>query len=308
MRVRGVSLILLFGALASAQVGAAQAWTRPAGHAYVKLSRSVSIADYRFEVDGSRVRYDGTTLDASFSDNSHYAYVEYGLSSALTGILLLPLKRLSVNRPTGDMTRTGVGSIQLGVRYALQKALGIADERHRVAVNATLTLPAGYERNAAPALGSGQTDLDVVGAYGFSFYPVPVYAQAAVGYRYRSDFFGLSRTLDCSTGASDCFPAVTPEYDNEWLMRLEAGISPSPWLLVHAIASGTWSNGQPEIGFSVDNPIATRQRFTKVGGGVAVYPVPYVGLSVQYFETVSGKNTIDSGDWFFGIEYITDRR
>ncbi len=306
--MRAICLIVLAGALATAQTGSAQAWTRPAGHAYVKLSRGVSNADYRFEVDGSRVRYDGNAPEASFSDNSHYAYVEYGLSSRLTGVAMLPLKRLSVNRPTGDLTRSGLGSVQLGVRYALQQALGLSDERHRLAINATVSLPAGYERNAAPALGSGQTDVDVLGAYGFSFYPVPVYAQAAIGYRFRSDFFGLSRTRDCPSGATDCFPPLSPEYDNEWVMRAEAGVSPSSWLLIHAIAHGAWSNAQPETGFSAQNPIATRQRFTKVGAGVAVYPLPYVGISLQYFETVSGKNTIDSGDWFIGIEYITDRR
>ena len=309
-----------FIAAAAPENVSAQAWTRPAGHAYLKLSRGHAIATERFEVDGTRVAFDQSDANASFRDESYYLYGEFGISRRLTLVGQIPYKRLELRQASSDGAAGSVGSassagsvsrvssVQIGLRLAVQDWIGFTDDRHRTSLSGVLNLPTGYVRNHAPSVGAGQADFDAIAAYGLSMYPAPAYAQLAAGYRHRSNAYGLSRTVACDPPANGCVTAEELQYDNEWLLRAELGVTVGNRLLMQALVHGTWSNSPPESEFDPSNPIATRQRFTKVGVGGAVYPVPFLGVSVQVFDTIGGNNTIDTVDWFFGIEYITDRR
>ncbi len=287
----------------------AQAWTRPAGHAYVKLTRAYAEADERFDLTGRRVPYSSSDPNAAFRDDSYYLYAEYGVTGHLTLVGLVPYKQIEVRGSDDDRTAARPGSVELGIRYALQEHLGLTNDRHRVAISGNVTLPTGYVRNAVPSVGSGETAVDFRLAYGASAYPLPAYAQIATGYRIRTSMHALSRTVDCpDAAATTCIPGTLPELDNEWLLRGEAGVTLGTYVLLQMIVQGQWSNSPPESEFNPDNPVATRQRFMQAGVGVGVYPVPWLGISVQVFDKRSGKNTIDATDWFFGIELITDRR
>ncbi len=82
-------------------------------------------------------------------------------------------------------------------------------------------------------------------------------------------------------------------------------------VFLQALVNGVWSVDTPFIGFTAINPIPTLQRYIKTGAGFTLYPfrvtrmfeMSDLGLSVQYFLTPYGRNTIQSRDLFVGIEY-----
>ncbi|MDX1548737.1 MAG: hypothetical protein R3247_17195 [Rhodothermales bacterium] len=299
-------LSVLLGLMLLAPAAAAQAWTQAPGAAYVKLSHGRATASEQFRFDGETKPYADNVDGDAFFDRSLYLYAEYGLTETLTLVAVLPYKRLRVRDAAFDYESEGLGSVAIGLRTGLNGAFGVPADRHRLALNVLATVPTGYTRNFTPSVGSGQVDVQATLAYGASLWPLPGYAQAAVGYRYRSAFYALSATIDCQPGRDvNCIAAGEPKYDDELLFSAEAGVSLGRWALVQALGHGVWSNKPPdaETSFSVRNPIPTRQRYVKAGGGLTVYPVRALGLGVQVFFTPAGRNTVRSTDVFWGVEY-----
>lgn len=285
----------------------AQAWTQPRGEAYVKVSHGRSTAAEQYDFEGAVLPYADNVDGDAFFDRSLYLYGEYGLSDSFTLVALLPYKRLTVEDAAFEYTTGGIGSIMVGGRYNLKPLVGGAGTPQTLAVNAMFTLPAGYTRNFAPSIGPGQVDVQASLNYGVSLFPLPAYAQVGAGYRVRTDAFGLSGSTECQPGRDvNCVVDAQPAYDNEWLVNAEIGSTPQPWILVQGLLQGVFSANAPtaQTSFTASNPIATRQRFLKLGGGVTLYPIPQIGLSVQGFATPYGRNTIRSTDWFFGVEYL----
>lgn len=296
MRFSSLTTLLLLLCPLLAQ---AQAWTQPKGHGYFKVSYGQAGAGEQFDFAGDRIPYaEGVSGDA-FQDRSVYLYGEYGVTDRLTVVTLLPRKRLTVHTANGDEQSTdGLGSAMLGLRWrSTQTTLS------SLAINVAAVVPMGYARNRTPAIGPGQADVQANLAYGRSLYPLPGYAQASLGFRFRSEVYAFSRAIDCPTGTSTCQSDLQPSYDDEWLFAAEAGLSLDRWALLQVLTHGVWSNQPPETGFDPANPIPTRQRYFKAGLGVTLYPFPDVGLGVQYFTTPYGRNTVRSHDWFFGLEY-----
>jgi hypothetical protein len=282
----------------------AQAWTPARGGYYVKLSQGRASAAEQFTATGDPAPYMPEVTGKAFQDRSFYLYGEYGLTDRLALIALLPYKQVMVETPMGLHEIRDTGSLMLGLRTDLRPGLGLRNTRHAAALNTLLTLPTGYARNLSPSVGTGQADLQASLAYGASLHPLPLYAQASLGYRYRSNLYALSQSTDCTanTTSSPCLADLKPDYDNEWLFHAESGASLGRWALVQGLFQGTWSNQAPDTNFDPNNPLPTRQRFVKAGLGLTLYPIPQVGLSVQHFNTLTGRNTIDANDWFFGLE------
>ena len=311
--MRGVLYRFVFGfvLLFSAEVGAgearAQAWTQPREHAYLKLSHGRATASEQYRFDGEVAPYADDVDGDAFFDRSVYLYAEYGLTDDLTLVALVPYKRLRVQDAAFEQASEGFGSIQVGLRISLEDNLGIAGERHAVAANVSASVPTGYTRNFAPSVGSGQVDVQALFSYGASLWPVlPGYAQAALGYRYRSALYAFSEAIDCEDSAAvTCIPDTEPKFDDELLFSGEFGLSAGRWALVQVLAQGVWSNKPPnaETTFSPRNPIPTRQRYIKAGGGLTLYPFRALGLGVQVFFTPVGRNTVRSTDVFWGVEY-----
>lgn len=283
--------------------GQTQAWTHARGHYYVKLSQGRSTAAEQFTATGDLAPYLPGVTGEAFRDRSFYLYGEYGLTDRLTLVGLVPYKQLSVATPTGRHERRDTGSLMLGIRTDLRPGLGLQQSRHAAALNALLTLPTGYARNLSPSVGTGQADFQSSLSYGASLYPLPLYAQGSLGFRYRSNVYAFSQATDCPSSApSACIADVKPDYDNEWLLNAEVGASLNRWALVQGLVQGTWSNQKPDTNFDPSNPLPTRQRYFKAGVGLTLYPTSRLGLSVQFFNTLAGRNTLDANDWFFGLE------
>ena len=300
---RGVLVICLLGLAAGAR---AQAWPQAPGEAYVKLTLGNATASEQYRFDGARAPYADNVEGDAFFDESLYLYAEVGVSERLTLVAVVPYKTLRVLDAAFEYESRGLGSVMLGLRTDLKDDFGLRGDRHALAANLLLTLPTGYTRNFTPSVGPGQVDYQGTLAYGLSLYPAPAYAQAALGYRYRSAFYGFSTTIDCQEGQDvNCIAAAEPKYDDELLFSAEAGLSLGRWALLQLLGFGVWSNKVPdaETSFSARNPLPTRQRYLKTGAGLTLYPIPRLGLSLQVFGTPTGRNTVRSTDAFFGIEY-----
>jgi len=298
--------VLLVLGCAVTHLSTGQAWVQPRGHAYVKLSLGDATASEQYRFDGETKPYADNVEGEAFFDDSWYLYGEYGLTDNLTLVAVVPYKSLRVRDAAFDYASEGLGSLVLGLRTGLKKLVGLTADRHALAANVSLTLPTGYTRNFTPSVGAGQVDVQGTINYGVSLWPFPGYAQAGVGYRYRSALYGLSTALACQEGRDlNCVADVEPKYDDELLFSGEAGVSFGRWVLVQVLGHGVWSNRPPDVEttFSIRNPIPTRQRYLKVGGGVTLYPLRTLGLGVQVFFTPYGRNTVRSTDYFWGIEY-----
>jgi len=305
----GRNLILLSSclyllAMVAPHDSSAQAWPQRHGHTYLKLSHSRVVASQQWDFKGEKRPYSENFSGNAFLDRSFYLYGEYGLTDNVTLVALLPFKRLTVRDGDLEYNTDGLGSVTVGLRVGLKSFLKVRAPAHAVAVNVMATLPTGYTRNLSPSLGPGQADFQAVVSYGYSFYPLPFYAQAGLGYRVRTALYSFSSADSCPTGGMPgCVEDGRPEFGDEWLFSGELGGWLGHHALVQVLTQGVWSNLSPETGFNPINPVPTRQRFIKTGAGLTLYPVSKLGLSVLYFATPFGRNTIDSRDWFFGVEY-----
>ncbi len=289
------------------RAGSAQAWPQRRGHTYLKLSHSRVAASHQWDFNGDKKPYAENVAGNAFFDRSFYLYGEYGLTDNLTAVVLLPFKRITVRDGELEYTTEGLGSVTLGLRVGLKSFLKVSAPAHTFALNISATVPTGYTRNLSPSLGPGQADFQAVFSYGISLYPLPLYGQAGLGYRVRTAIYSLSSADVCPTDTTPgCVEDSRPEFTDEWLFSGEIG----GWLgrraLLQVLTQGVWSNLSPETGFNPINPVPTRERFIKTGAGLTLYPIPNLGMSVQYFATPFGRNTIDSSDWFFGVEYQFD--
>jgi hypothetical protein len=284
---------------------AAQSWPQSKGMSYIKLSYGSSTARDQFTFDGREKEYADNVDDNAFFDRSIYAYGELGLTDDITLLGSLPYKRVIIRDAAFRYRTFGFGSMQLGARVGLKPYLGLDSlPFDALAANVMLTLPTGYTRNLTPSVGSGQADAELYLSYGRSFYPADAYAQAGIGYRYRSSIYGLSKAVPCQEGSDkDCVADRTPVYGDEVFFGIEGGYTISKLVFVNLMARGSFSVKAPTEGFSVQNPIPTRQRYIKLGGTLAVFPVDDVSLNAQAFFTPYGLNTIKSFDLFLGVDY-----
>ena len=304
-------VILLAIWMAPALVNA-QAWTMPRGEAYVKFFYGKVTAAERYTFDGRATDYISGLAGDTFRDRSLYVYSELGLSDQFSLIFSAPYKRTFVRDHAFRFRIFGFGNISLGGRLALFPLLGIESKQGVLAVNTMLSVPAGYTRNYTPSTGAGQIDLQGSLFYGHSFSPLPAYSQVGIGYRHRSSWYWFSQYAPCRPGSDiHCIAGAQPDQGDEWLLHAEAGLSPLRGLvLLQILGAGIWSLKKPAVGFSAINPIPTHQRYIKLGAGVTIYPLRKLqtplyntlGLSLQYFETIFGRNTIKSTDLFVGVE------
>ncbi len=316
MPTRTVCLLALFLVPTLAR---AQAWTQEPGRVYLKVTQGFANASERYDAGGEVVPYD-PNLDPEedgtpFRDRSRYLYGEVGLAPSLTLFGSLPYKRLfvrdggfdaPVERRTSDL-----GSGVLGLRVGLTEVAGWNDSPNALAANVALILPLGYRRNVAPTVGPGQVDAQLTLAYGRSLWPLPAYAQAAVGYRHRSSVFDLSRVVACPAGPADAEEVCLDDggaevaYSDELLLKLEAGYTLFDRLLVQGLVDVVWSTAEPEVTVAEDGvqPEAfPQQRFVRTGLGATFAVFGETGLSVQAFTAPYARNALRSVEVFVGIE------
>lgn len=290
-----------------------QAWTQAKGQSYIKMFYGNITSAEQYTFDGRTTDYVQGLPGDTYKDRSLYLYSEVGVSDNLTLVVALPYKRTFVRDQAFRFRVFGLGTATVGGRMSLLPLFGVESSRNAVGVNLTAFVPMGYTRNYTPSTGTGQVDLQTSVFYGRSFYPFPAYLQFGSGYRIRSSQYFLSAATECRSGSDiHCISDVKPDFGNELVWHAETGISPfGGALFLQVLTTGTWSIAKPTVGFSANNPLPTHQRYAKAGVGGTIYPFRIIksetlsslGISMQYFTTPYGRNTINSRDVFVGLEF-----
>ena len=290
--------------LVSQNESAAQAWTQEPGTAYVKLSYGASTASDQFSFDGSKKPYADNVSENAFFDRSIFLYSAIGVVEGTTVVVSLPYKRLIIRDAAFRYRTFGIGSAVLGIRHDIGRYLGFLGSANALSLNLNAGFPLGYTRNYTPSTGAGQIDIESSAAFGRSFYPAPVYAQASVGYRHRTSWYGLSSAVECQEGVDIfCVADRKPNFNDELTYSAEVGASFANRFLAQLLVNGVWSTRAPVTGFTVTNPLPTRQRYVKVGGGLSARTIDKLSVSSQVFLTPSGRNAVQSIDIFLGLDY-----
>lgn len=296
------SIILLFGITFYSSF--AQAWVKSCGDVYVKFFYDAVTAKEQFAFDGAVKPMADNVSENAFFDRSLYLYAEGGLSNEITLSASLPYKRVITRDASFKYTTYAFGSAQIGTRYKLNELVGITGWADALATNFALTLPLGYTRNFTPSAGAGQVDAEISLNYGRSFHPIPAYAQAGLGFKYRSAIYALSKAVDCVEGVDkNCTPDKKADYGDEITFAISGGYNLTKWLLLTLQTSGVFSVSKPTEGFSVANPIPTKQRYLKIGAGVRTTPIENFGVSFDTAIIPSGSNIFKGIEMTLGLDY-----
>lgn len=305
-------LVAFCVSLLASSVAFAQAWTQSQGSVYFKTSYGTSTASDQFGFDGQVRPYADNVESDAFFDRSLYLYGEGGITDDLTLVISAPYKRVYVRDEDFRYRVRGLGDILIGGRYQIGRLMNFMPARAALSLNLNMTLPTGYTRNYIPTVGNGQIDVTSTIDFGYSFWEIGMYVQGNLGARFRTNAYGLSNAVDCQPGQSrGCFLDSKPDLGDELLSRLEIGYQAQlggTVLLVQSLNEAVISFSEPDVGFSVREPIPTRRRFIKTGLGLGFYPIREFGVSFQTLFTPWGRNSVRSVDMFIGLETALDFR
>lgn len=169
---RAIRLILTTVLLSFCQLGYTGAWTLEQGTGYNKIAVNVFQADEQFGI--------GQEGFEEFNDVTVNYYAEYGLTDKLTFIGQLPLRR-SRNETVDFITETtGIGDVDLGLRYNL------LNEKWVFSTQFLYKAPFLYDEDEELPLGNGQSDLEVRFQLGKSLHPYGYFGLEAA-YRFRAE-------------------------------------------------------------------------------------------------------------------------
>ena len=197
---------------------AAAQWTQGGpGRLWVKSALFVQKTSDRYTAIGRREPY-FTNGEA----DSKALFTEFilGLRPDLDLWVQVPYFDLTFRDDVQTLSKTGVGDVRAWLRWNVTKLNGGSTP---ITIRAGAKAPLGdspIDAQLIP-LGEGQWDIEAFGEIGHSFWPVPAYAIAWLGYRVR--FENTEQFNDPG---------------NEFVFLGEAGINPTPWTFVKATIDG----------------------------------------------------------------------
>ena len=174
-----------------------------------------------------------------------------------------------------DQTLTkGVADLSLKIRFT-------ALERNNLVVSteAGLWVPAGYDPDDTPPLGSGEFDAVAGVSAGLSLYPIPAYLSSSFGIRLRGGII-----------------------TNEFYGHAEGGAFAHPKLLIRGRLDLVESTSDNTTTFDVMEQV-TEQGYITVGPGVSVIASSSWQLHVDARWTVKGRTTSKIKSVGAGIAY-----
>jgi hypothetical protein len=294
----------------------AQAWTEEPGRLLVEVGVGLASASERFDAEGGRVPYDERLAEAGtpFSGFTASLRAEYGLAPLLTLWGTVPYHRLVVRDPSGaatvDREEADLGTATLGLRLGLGERVGLG-EGQALAVNLGVRLPLGYRRNVAPAVGSGQVDLEGMVGYSLRLVRLPVTLQAGAGYRYRTGIYAFSREASCpalppAEGEPACAEASGEgSYSDQLLAYARVGYDLLGRVHVQALADLAWSLDPPGAPLRVAGLVQPegfpRERALRVGGALTIPLFDDTELLGRALTTASGQDALAATEWSVGL-------
>jgi hypothetical protein len=128
------------------------------------------------------------TLSADVRDNVFQAYAEYGLPNDFTIAAMVPFKFLSATpyaQGAGKISNSGLGDLDISLRRSWY-----CEDGFTFAGELLLGLPIGSRKDANGLyLGDGEFNVNPRFLAGKSFYPIPLYLTAELGFNYRAQGF-----------------------------------------------------------------------------------------------------------------------
>ena len=289
-----ISLSLIIFSLFIPQTTLAGGWPQEKGRTFIKITYGSSSSNTVYRFDG-KTKYPtdnggATVRDYPLADRGLFFYLEHGVTSNLTLIADAALKRSIIISPLEQRRTTGFGDIGLSARYRF-----LNSGPHVLSGRAGFSLPTGYSRDLTPPLGNGNVNLSLAAEYGVSFYPIPAYATATVGYRARPSIYSFS-TLD------DESQTFEPDFADILTAEAEVGYTLFNRVLLKGNLRYLTTTRSDDNDFDVIHPPETEQ-YLKVGGGVATSIWKDFAISADIFTTPAGKKTANSLDLFIGISW-----
>ncbi len=218
--------------LVGTPAGASAQWTESRGSGWTSVTMYHQSTSEFFNSGGETTPY---LLDGKATSTSLFVTTDIGLGRGFDAWVQLSFQRVEFGDLTAVRRSSGFGDLRLYARWSPSPAMGWSLP---VAVRMGVKVPVGdFDAfSSVLPLGDGQTDLEVVGEIGHSFYPVDAYVTAWLGYRWRrpqgsTDFdFGDER-----------FVLVTGGWTAE---RLGAKLGLEGWLGSEPTQQGLGTNGQ----------------------------------------------------------------
>jgi hypothetical protein len=241
----------------------AGAWTAKQGTFYEKLAFNYYKSTETFDSSGSRSE---TPNGGKFTDTNVSNYFEYGLFDSLTLVNSLSFKWLKNEDDTNHTTGSGLGDVDLGLRYKLldSDTIGI------VASQLLVKIPGAYDKKDSLPLGNGQYDTELRLLYGRSLYPlIPGYGNIELGYRWRAE-----------------------DPSDEIRYLIEFGVDVSEDFYTRAKLDGTISRDNGKKHDTNGNPTSSNNfDLGKLDLTVGYKAAPGWGIEASYVPTLYGKNT-----------------
>jgi hypothetical protein len=257
-------------------------WVYQKGSGFLKVNEYVIRSDQFFNPEGEII--DITTV--SFYSSNIYA--EYGFTDRLTGVLYFPFFvrttlnktqfRQSGNELPGD-EENNIGDIEVGFKY------GFAQDKPVVfSAGIYFGIPSGEDVGGEGGIlqtGDGEFNQLFKFEASRSFYPIPLYATATIGFNNR-----------------------TRGFSEEFHFGLEAGYNISPKFLATVKMYGveSFKNGDP--GGSAGNGIfSNNTEYLSIRPGLAYTLKENWGISAEVGFATRGERILASPSYELGVFY-----
>ncbi len=175
--------------LLTAQPTLADGWPQRRGGGYYKIGFRMLQATQYYEPNGNKIRI------PTLGDYTLSFYGEYGITDRITAIAYVPFyERITLNRQVGRESGfvftegdavSGIADPIIGARIGLAQFGGTV-----LSASLRLGLPLGNSSQPNGLVtGDGELNQTVSLEAGHSFYPIPAYASASVGFNQRLEGF-----------------------------------------------------------------------------------------------------------------------
>ena len=277
------------------QMAAAGAWTLEQGQMWSKVTVMSQSTDQHYNADGDAV---AMPADARYQSQQVYFDVRYGITDQIDLGLQVPyLSNKFVDKdesndvatpPPALETESGLGDIRGFAKINLVNSADLVGT-----LKLGFKAPMGDYREVPEALSitGGQWDFDIVAQLGRSFYPVPVYANVDLGYRWRGEYQDSDPNPDRS---------YTP--GAEFIINAEAGYSPIDKLLV-ALKYESIAGAEYDAISNPGEPERLSQSVSYLAPTVLVGLHPNVSLEAQARMTVSGSRYFAGSTYGVGLSF-----
>lgn len=265
----------LFILLAGPMIANANGWVPKAGKGFIKIGQNFIFADQFFGNDGST---SAITTSGFFSTS---LYGEIGITDRLTVGTYVPFlfhsyingTRFTSGRTSIEgMEATDFGDLDLFAKYGL-----IQNKPLVLSLSILLGVPSGQSEGLLTS-GDGEFNQSIGINLGYKLPKAPVFLGSSVAYNNR-----------------------TKNFSDEFRFNLEVGYQYKDYTLIVKNIN-TWSLRNGEDGTASGGIFSNNVSYNLIGPELLLGNlVKNMGVSINYYKTISGENTIANDQFGVGI-------